>query len=435
MSSTTVRWSARLGVAALAVGVAAPAAFAAVAWSPVNTADKATGTATGAATWSYGSNFDKTDNGKVWNAYTTDKPGGTWASDTGPYQGVYVRSGVGASGKTVAWQTGAGQRISQLNQHSDRATLATAGNNVFATWVTVASYDNYDPAKPRPVYFRANVAGWKPTVALTTTSARTDYPVVAAAGSNVYVAWTNSNTGDVVLRRSTNNGGAWGTATKLGTTTRVDPDDAVEGKAAWPSVCASGSNVALVYLPAASGDVTMRLSTDGGTTFGAAKSLGAKTAGSDRGWAQCDLEGTRIGVAWSENDGVYYAEYNANGSTTTARKKVVALPSGSYVAAYAVTPALIGTGKVGIAAPLCLTDLCDYNSNKTKIDLTWLESGNNGGTFAAPVVLAKSSVAGKALNDSPAALWFDATTRYVLYNGWTSGYTNYRLYLATGLGS
>lgn len=65
-----------------------------------------------------------------------------------------------------------------------------------------------------------------------------------------------------------------------------------------------------------------------------------------------------------------------------------------------------------------MQDGCDYTSKTTRIDLKWLESSNNGATFAPAQALASSSVAGKY---------------FVLYNRWTANYTNYRLYLSTGL--
>ena len=76
---------------------------------------------------------------------------------------------------------------------------------------------------------------------------------------------------------------------------------------------------------------------------------------------------------------------------------------------------------------------CDYTNKTTRIDLKWLESTNKGVAWSGATALANSSVAGKSLNDSPSPIFFNPTTRYVIYNGWTANYTNYRLYLTTGL--
>jgi hypothetical protein len=165
----------------------------------------------------------------------------------------------------------------------------------------------------------------------------------------------------------------------------------------------------------------------------------ASNAGdNDGGWANCDARGTRVGVTWNEADGVYYAEYNtATDSFTTPRKRIYDFAGSGYLASYSGAVALNGTGKVGIAAPLCKTDGCDYTSNSTRIDLKWLESTNSGGTWGAAEAVANSTAqasGGKTLNDSPSPLYWDANTRFVLYNGWNANYGNYRLYLSTGKG-
>jgi hypothetical protein len=106
-----------------------------------------------------------------------------------------------------------------------------------------------------------------------------------------------------------------------------------------------------------------------------------------------------------------------------------------FNAAYSIAPALNGASTVGIAAPLCVQNGCDYNDKATRIHLYWTESTNGGVTFDTPQLLAKPTSSNKKnLNDSPAPMYYDNDTRLVLYNGWTASYTNYRLYLARGNG-
>ncbi len=437
--ASRMRWSARVGVAALAVGVAAPAAWAATTWTPAANGGTTDGQATGAATWSYGGNFDKAANGDVWAAYTTDKPGGTWASDAGPYQGIYVSKGtVNASTGATSW--GKAKRVNPGTKHGEAGSLATGGsnNNVYTTWLTWKSYDNYNVKDPRQAQFRALVGGtWGPVVNLTSgKTTRVDYPVVAGSGSTVLVAYTNANNGNVVVRRSTDAGGTFGTLT-AGTTNRVDPDDADAGFAGWPTVCADGNNAVLTWI--ANNKINIRTSNDAGATWRDAVSVGT-SAGADRGWGQCDIEGDRIGVTWNENDGVYYAEYSGStGAATTAPRKVVSLPATidgtTFQASYSGAVALNGSGTVGLALPMCEQNGCDYNVKTTRIHLYWLESSNNGDAFDAPTLLSKPTSSNKKnLNDSPAPLYYDNDTRLVMYNGWTHNYTNYRLYLARGNG-
>jgi hypothetical protein len=421
MASRKMRWAARAGVVALAVGVAAPAAWAANSWSPGPNADKATGTATNQYSWNYGSSFSKLGNGKVALTYTSD------AGTANSVQSTYARIGtVDPTTKAVTW--GKPKMTSQSSKIADRTSLAAGGNNVYAGFVTQTSYV-IDPAQPRVAYVRSQVSGtWGSPVKLTSGTGRVDYPILSASGDNVYVVYTNSNNGAVTMRRSTNAGATFPGSIKLGTTTRDDG----EGLAAWPIACATGTNSAAVWLK---GDGTIKLSVseNSGTSYTTKTINSVNAGGNEQGWASCDATGTRIGITWNENDGVYYAEYDtATDTFTTPRTNIFPFSGSGYAASYSGTVALFGTGTVGIAAPLCVQDGCDYTSNTTQIDLRWLESTNNGDTFAAEEAIANSSVQGKKLNDSPSALFYDANTRFVLYNGWTAPYTNYRLYLSTG---
>jgi hypothetical protein len=438
--ASRMRWTARVGVAALALGVAAPAAWAAVSWTPAANGGTTDGQVAGGANWSYGGNFDKAANGSVYAAITTDKPGGSWASDAGPFQGIYVSKGtVNASTGATAW--GKLKRVNPAKKHGEAGSLATGGsnNNVYTTWLTWKSYDNYDVTDPRQAQFRALVGGtWQPVVNLTTgKSFRVDYPVVAGAGNTVLVAYTNANNGNVVVRRSTDAGATWGSV-NAGTTDRLDPDDAQAGFAGWPTICAEGNNAVVTWV--SNNQINVRTSDDGGASWRSTVSVGS-SAGADRGWAQCDIVGDRIGVTWNENDGVYYAEYSgATGAATTAAKKVIPLSTTldgvTFNASYSGAVALNSDGTVGIAAPLCVQNGCDYNDKATRIHLYWVESTNNGDTFGAPTLLSKPTSSNKKnLNDSPAPLYYDDDTRLVMYNGWTASYTNYRLYLARGNGT
>ena len=428
MASRSMRWTARAGVVALAVGVAAPAAWAANSWSPAPNADKTTGVASANYSWNYGSSFAKVGTDKVALAYTTDKD---WTPQV-PAQSTYVRIGtVDPTTKVVTW--GAPKKTSQASKLADRTSLASGNGNVYSVFVTQEDYVVV-PAKPRVAYVRSQVGGiWGAPVRLTPASGRVDYPIISASGDNVYVAYTNSNNGAVTVRRSTNAGATFPGSINLGTTTRDDG----EGLAAWPIACASGTNSAVAWLKG-NGTIKLSVSEDSGTSYTTKTINSVNAGGNEEGWASCDATGSRIGVTWNENDGVYYSEYStATDSFTTARKNIFPFAASGYLGSYSGTVALSGAGTVGVAAPLCVQDGCDYTANGTRIDLKWLESSNNGTTFAAAEAISNASAAlsgGKTLNDSPTALFWDATTRFVLYNGWTANYGNYRLYLSTGTG-
>jgi hypothetical protein len=431
--ASRMRWTARVGVAALAVGVAAPTAWAAT-WTPSPSADKATGVATAQYSFNYGSSLAKVGTDRLASVYTTDVDVSGGNPDGGDKQKAMVRVGtVDGTTKAVTWS--APVRISPVGKHVDRTSLAASGTNLYAVYATQVNY-TIDPAAPRQAFIRRSTDGgatWQTAISLSAKAGRVDYPIVAASGSNVYVAFTNSNTGAVVMRRSTDNGASFGKAKNLGTTTRQDGD---EGLGAWPISCANGTTAAAAWLPG-DGTVALSVSENRGRNYTKVTIPASDAGGDDGGWANCDARGSRVGVTWNEDDGVYYAEYNTGTDTfTTPRKQIYAFSGSGYLASYSGSVSLIGTGRVGIAAPLCLQDGCDYTSNSTRIDLKWLESNNNGDTWGTAEAVANASAqasAGKSLNDSPSSLYWDNNTRFVLYNGWNANYGNYRLYLSTGV--
>ena len=196
-------------------------------------------------TWNYGNSLEGTST-KLVSVFATDcvppsSTCSTFASDTGPYQGVYaMRSNITSP---PAWS--APKRLSQATLHSERPTLASDGNTVYAGWVTQTSYDKYDPAAARVFYVRTSTdegATWGPTVRVSPATGRVDYPILAAAEGHVYAIYTDANTGNIRLATSVNNGSTWTTKT-VGKTTSDAGDG--EGFYGFPTIGASGTNVAI----------------------------------------------------------------------------------------------------------------------------------------------------------------------------------------------
>jgi hypothetical protein len=323
--------------------------------------------------------------------------------------------------------------ISPKTQIADRITLGAGktNGNVYTAWADQTSYGQYDPALPRAAYYRGLVGGtWTAPVRLSSKTGRVDYPVVTGAGNNVYIAYTNADTGKVTLKVSSDAGTTFATK-PMGATTRDLGDG--EGFGGWPCVASAGTNFASAYLNG-SGSITAYISTNNGTDIVKRTiNTGSAAGGDDEGWVQCDAVGDRVGFTWNQDDGVYYAEYSAAGNVVTSPTKAYALPGGGYQASYSGSISLSGASTVGLAAPLCVQNGCDYTNNTSRIDLKWLESTNKGVAWSGATALSDSSVTGKYLNDSPSPIFFDATTRFVIYNGWQANYKNYRLYLSTGL--
>src|SRR5262245_11312429 len=132
--SSRMRWTARVGVAALVVGIAAPAAWAANTWSPPPGANKTTGVATAQSSWNYGSSFVKRSGGGLASTYTSDA--GTAQSP----QSTFVRFGTVGANDAVTWQ--APTRTSQASAVADRTSLAAgSSDNVHAVFVTTNGVD------------------------------------------------------------------------------------------------------------------------------------------------------------------------------------------------------------------------------------------------------------------------------------------------------
>jgi hypothetical protein len=113
--------------------------------------------------WSSGSSFARAADGDLVALETTDFSQGAFATDHGPFMGVFART---SSDRGATWS--APVRVSQGGKQADRAALAVSGGSTYAAWVTQQSYDNYDPSAHRVLYFRANTGGaWGNTVALT----------------------------------------------------------------------------------------------------------------------------------------------------------------------------------------------------------------------------------------------------------------------------
>lgn len=99
-------------------------------------------------------------------------------------------------------------RISKINGPSIFPRLAAANGNLHVAWV------EYPAGADSEIYYSRssdNGANWTAPIDLSNAGGRTDtLPLVAASGSNVYVAWTSDPvSGEVFFRRSVDGGGTW----------------------------------------------------------------------------------------------------------------------------------------------------------------------------------------------------------------------------------
>lgn len=371
-------------------------------------------------TWNGGSALGRTVQSgtqRLHLAYTTPRIGSRLARDTGPYAGIYyVRSTSGAT-----WSTP--KRVNPSTQHAMRLGLAAAGSRVYVAWVSQKKVVRYTPTAPRVLFIRVNTSHgastkWKSPIRLTSTTGRVDYPTVAASGYDVYVAYTDANTGSVKVAVSHDRGATW-TKKTVGATTHSTTD----GKAGWPSVAVHGSTVAVAWSADASGRVLARVSTDRGASWGDVAEISPQSLDT----VNVAVRGTRVAVAWTTSDDVVLRQRIDGiwGDPLT-------IASGALVdqAPFAPIVILQDPGRIAIAWAE------EVRGDAPWTDLRWAESADGGKLwFETQTLAAASSSSTRRGNDWASVVWPSAGTRYVVWNGWTYNSSNYRLYLRKGTGT
>ena len=349
-------------------------------------------------------------------AYGTDRIGSHWATDKGPHVGVYyVRSTSGSN-----WT--APKRLNPSSQHAARLGLAAAGSRVYVTWASQTKIVKYSGKASRVLYVRVNKkhgasSAWKKTIRLTSKTGRVDYPTIAAAGNDAYVAWTDSNSGAIKVAVSRDRGGSWKTAT-VGSASA----SSASGRSGLPWVAASGATVAVVWLADAGGTVMARISTDHGKTWAPADVVGSDAVGP----AGAAVRGSRVAVAWTTATDVVVRQ---NVSGVWGSPLVVASVAASTSTPYAVAVALQDPDRIGVSwAQPDATHAGRWN-------LRWAESANGGSLWFATQTLGASNAAATRVNDWPSVVWSSAGSRFIAWNAWTPGSSRYRLLLRRGVGT
>jgi hypothetical protein len=380
-----------------------------------------------AYSWNLGQSLARTVNGTTTYlhvTYTTDRVSGAWVDDNGPYAGInYVRT----RNNGVTFTTP--KRLNPARQHGSRGSLAASGKFVYATWVSTSRWLAYKGAAPRVLYLRRNSnhgssTAWNTTKRLTSLSGRVDYPTVAAAGSNVYVAYTDSNAGSVRVKISRDRAATWSTVT-LGTTSA---GSTTAGRYGMPRIAASGNTVIVAWLANADGAVRARVSTDAGRTWSATGAI----VGTSTDIPAVAVLGSRAAVAWTDGSSAVVRTWYAG--AWSAPKATIVPAGATYTDTYSPAIALNGTGGVGVAWTGCVTACTSWTSS-TRANLVWSESKDNGRSwFVGQVLGSPPSTTARRYNDYPSVLWPSATRRHVIWNAGTAGTIAYRIVMRTGIG-
>jgi hypothetical protein len=152
---------------------------------------------------------------------------------------------------------------------SDMPDLSVSGSNVYVVWAQASS-----DGSAKDTFVRASTDGgatWKSKIKLSS-SGKADLnsaPSVTSSGSRAYVAWDDGSAGngDILFRSSTNQGADWGTANNLSS-------DSARSYA--PELAASGTSVYVQYTKRTSTSdysIIFRASTNNGGTWGTKTTL------------------------------------------------------------------------------------------------------------------------------------------------------------------
>ena len=255
-----------------------------------------------------------TDNGATWraeqnltgNTGSSDEPAiaangekvyVAWHDDLPGNEEVYFRRSIDGG---ATWKIA--KRLSNNSGSSSYVGIAVQAANIYVVW-------RDETPGNREIYFRKSADGgvnWENAKRLTNTAAESYYPVVAAEGTNVYVAWYEvlSNDREIYFSKSTDNGATWESAQRL--TNNV-------GDSFRPVLASSGPNIYLAWYDYTPGDeeIYFRKSIDRGANW-----QGIKRLTNDAGYSEFPaiaVNATNVYVAWCDYKSGYgeiYVKYS-----------------------------------------------------------------------------------------------------------------------------
>jgi hypothetical protein len=367
--------------------------------------------------------------------YSTNVINNVPVSDSGPYQPVLHRRLLEG---TNTWSPAF--RLTASGEHGDRGTIAAAGRWVVAAWVSIDSVDSYDPAGPRRLHWRANgnsgdPSAWGDTLVTGDvctpggcTPARIDRASMTVGTSNLLMAYTDGNTGEIILS-SLSLPFQGGTGGPVATTTATN---GAEGFAGEPSVARSGSLAVLAWRADNAGTIRAMISTNGGGTWGPPSTVATGAIGAP----SADASGGRAAVSWVASNGIKLRIHagSAWGTTRTAQTFGSTL---TYKGGTAVAVDLVGGSSVGVAYTACRAAGCSTATGGAGIDVLWRESSNNGMSWFPARVLSNSATTNATYRrgEAPSVDWPLATQRSVLFTRSSHDRSTSRVLLARGNGT
>ena len=197
--------------------------------------------------------------------------------------------------------------------------VAAFGSNVYIVW----TQENAAGTAVHAFFIRStnNGATFDPPSRISTQD--TDdrlvtNPQVAASGAFVYVTWYDTGAKDAFFRRSINNGGTFQGVINLSNSGTVD-----NSNRNIVALAAAGTNVYVAWDDFfGSSDILLKRSTNNGATFSSVKNL-TGPGGFDATGPDLAATGSNIYVTWSDFDGsdyeTYFAKSTNSGGTFSAK--------------------------------------------------------------------------------------------------------------------
>jgi len=320
-------------------------------------------------------------------AYVDDTPGN---------DEIYFRRSADGG---ATWQSA--KRLTNNTQLSASPRLAVSGANVYVVW--------YDEAPGNAqIYFRRSNdygATWQAEKRLTFNPEYSYLPDIAASGANVYVAWSDSNPGnlEIYFRHSSDNGATWQTAKRLTSNS---------GFSAYPALAASGANVYVAWTDCSSGncEIYFRRSADGGATWQSAKRITNNTGNSD--FSRIASSGSNIYLVWVDdipgNFDIYFRKSVDGGGTWQTAQRLTNNAGNSY------EPAIASSGSNVYVAW--------YDETPGNLEIYFRKSTDNGATWQTAIRLTNNSV-----GDSYSDITVGDVNVFVAWDEWVS--TDYEIFL------
>lgn len=375
--------------------------------------------------WNFGQALARTKSGTtnyLHTQYTTDFVGGEFATDSGPFQGVYYRRG-NSTGTSWAGT----KRLNPTDEHAGHGALAAAGQYVYVAFTKLSA-----DARPARVAINTNFGlsnAWLSTKNFDAPT-RVDRPAIAAAGAWAYVVFTDADTGDIhfTTNNGTNSEDVGWLGSVVGTTT--SSNDEGDGYSGQPVVGAVGDTVMIAWISTDSGGVKAITSIDNGDTWSPPTTISTAQA-----WDLASSgDGSRIALTWATNSAIK-VKLLKSGAWQTTRTVTTFSSAGTDKMDYGPAVAVTGNTRVGVAWSACTRSDCAGGSTKG-VNIRWRESSDNGATWKSTVTIASySASSSKRLNEFPSVVMTTTPRRYVLYNTANSTFTTYKTFLEVGSGT